>query len=80
MKSLKDFIYESIETSQVEKPTIEENFQKWCDEIIESEKIESQEALDIYLKENINNFYEKFELSEEDRDDEKLLKLAEDKF
>ena len=80
MKSLKDFIYESIETPQVEKPTIEENFQKWCDEIIESEKIESQEALDNYLKENINNFYEKFELSEEDRDDEKLLKLAEDKF
>jgi tRNA isopentenyl-2-thiomethyl-A-37 hydroxylase MiaE len=80
MKSLKDFIYESIETPQVETPTIEENFQKWCDEIIESEKIESQEALDTYLKENINNFYEKFELSEEDRDDEKLLKLAEDKF
>lgn len=80
MKSLKDFIYESIETPQVETPTIEENFKKWCDEIIESEKIESQEALDTYLKENINNFYEKFELSEEDRDDEKLLKLAEDKF
>jgi len=59
---------------------LEENFNSWCDEIIESEKIESQEALDNYLKENINNFYEKYDLSEEDRDDEKLLKLAEDKF
>ena len=78
MKHFRDFIKESIEDNQV--PTMEENFNKWCDEIIESEKIESQEALDNYLKENINNFYEKFELSEEDRDDEKLLKLAEDKF
>jgi len=79
MKHLIDFIKESIETEQ-EVPTLEENFNKWCDEIIESEKIESQEALDNYLKENINNFYEKFDLSEEDRDDEKLLKLAEGKF
>lgn len=78
MKHFRDFIKESIEDSQI--PTLEENFNKWCDEIIESEKIESQEALDNYLKENINNFYEKFELSEEDRDDEKLLNLAEDKF
>lgn len=78
MKHFRDFIKESIEDSQI--PTLEENFNNWCDEIIESEKIESQEALDNYLKENINNFYEKFELSEEDRDDEKLLKLAEDKF
>ena len=79
MKHLKDFINESIEVEE-NVPTLEENFNKWCDEIIESEKIESQEALDNYLKENINNFYEEFELSEEDRDDEKLLKLAEDKF
>ena len=77
MKHLKDFIEECIETNV---PTLEENFNNWCDEIIESEKIESQEALDNYLKENINNFYEKFNVSEEDKDNEKLLKLAEDKF
>ena len=77
MKHLKDFIEECIETNV---PTLEENFNTWCDEIIESEKIESQEALDNYLKENINNFYEKFNVSEEDKDNEKLLKLAEDKF
>lgn len=78
MKHFRDFIKESIEDNQV--PTMEENFNNWCDEIIESEKIESQEALDEYLKENINNFYEKYDLSEEEQDNEKLLKLAADKF
>jgi hypothetical protein len=79
MKHLIDFIKESIEVEQT-IPTMEENFNEWCDEIIESEKIESQEALDKYLKENINNFYEKYNLSEEEQDNEKLLKLAADKF
>ncbi len=79
MKHLTDFIKESIETEQI-VPTMEENFNEWCDEIIESEKIESQEALDKYLEENINNFYEKYNLSEEEQDNEKLLKLAADKF
>lgn len=79
MKHLIDFIKESIETEQ-QVPTMEENFNQWCDEIIESEKIESQEALDKYLEENINNFYEKYNLSEEEQDNEKLLKLAADKF
>lgn len=78
MKHLKDFIKESTESNQ--QPTIEENFNEWCKEIIELEGIDSQEALDNYLKENINNFYEKYNLSEEDQDNEKLLKLAEDKF
>ena len=79
MKHLTDFIKESIEVEQA-IPTMEENFNEWCDEIIESEKIESQEALDKYLEENINNFYEKYNLSEEEQDNEKLLKLAADKF
>ena len=79
MKHLIDFIKESIETEQI-VPTMEENFNQWCDEVIESEKIESQEALDKYLEENINNFYEKYNLSEEEQDNEKLLKLAADKF
>lgn len=79
MKHLTDFIKESIEVEQT-VPTMEENFNEWCDEIIESEKIESQEALDNYLKENINNFYEKYNLSEEEQDNAKLLKLAADKF
>ena len=79
MKHLIDFIKESIEVDQT-VPTMEENFNEWCDEIIESEKIESQEALDKYLEENINNFYEKYNLSEEEQDNEKLLKLAADKF
>ena len=78
MKNFRDFIKESIESEQT--PTMEEQFNDWCDEIIESEKIESQEALDNYLKENINNFYEKYNLSEEEQDNEKLLKLAADKF
>ena len=79
MKHLTDFIKESIEVEQT-VPTMEENFNEWCDEIIEAEKIESQEALDKYLEENINNFYEKYNLSEEEQDNEKLLKLAADKF
>ena len=79
MKHLTDFIKESIEVDQ-SVPKMEENFNEWCDEIIKSEKIESQEALDNYLKENINNFYEKYNLSEEEQDNEKLLKLAADKF
>jgi hypothetical protein len=80
MKHLTDFIEESIEVEEQTVPTMEENFNEWCDEIIESEKIESQEALDKYLEENINNFYEKYNLSEEEQDNEKLLKLAADKF
>jgi len=32
------------------------------------------------IEENINNFYEKYNLSEEEQDNEKLLKLAADKF
>ena len=80
MKHLTDFIKESIEVEEQTVPTMEENFNEWCDEIIESEKIESQEALDKYLEENINNFYEKYNLSEEEQDNGKLLKLAADKF
>ena len=79
MKHLTDFIKESIEVEEQTVPTMEENFNEWCDEIIESEKIESQEALDKYLEENINNFYEKYNLSEEEQDNVKLLKLAADK-
>jgi len=75
MKHLNEFIKESIESEQ-NVPTLEEKFNEWCSEIIESEKIETQEALDDYLKENIDNFYEKYELSDEEKDNEKLFELA----
>ena len=78
MKHLDEFIKESINDEQ-NVLTLEENFNKWCSEIIESEKIETQEALNDYLKENIDNFYEKYELSDEEKDNEKLFELAKDR-
>ena len=78
MKHLDKFIKESIESEQT-VPTLEEKFNEWCYEIIESEKIETQEALNDYLKENIDNFYEKYELSDEEKDNEKLFELAKDR-
>lgn len=78
MKHLDEFIKESIESEQT-VPTLEEKFNEWCSEIIESEKIETQEALNDYLKENIDNFYEKYELSDKEKDNEKLFELAKDR-